>query len=183
MFRNRCLRHAIAALFDIRKKCTMCLQGITQMCWESIYWWSTLVTAGDGYLPKGLHTLSPCPFIMYIYVQTDQWNTQRFHPCHLSLICVSYFTFEYYYSKQPGQAALAGGRTPKFTCLTTRAAFVHALGIAKMHKHAKRSVVRNRANIPMMSLILCIAEITIFKEKFRWLTQCWVCVNDLRLCV
>ena len=26
---------------------------------------------------------------MYIYVQTDQWNIQRFHSCHLSLICVS----------------------------------------------------------------------------------------------
>ena len=34
------------------------------------------------------------PFTMpfyhvYIYVQTDQWKRQRFHPCHLSLICVS----------------------------------------------------------------------------------------------
>ena len=50
--------------------------------------------------PKGFtffhHAPSSC---IYMYKLTNQWKTQRFHPCHLSLICVSYFTFEYCYSK------------------------------------------------------------------------------------
>ena len=67
--------------------------GPQGQCWELIYWWSTLVTAGDGYLPKGLHILSPCPFIMYIYVQTNRSmeNTEISPLSFVSHLCLLFY--------------------------------------------------------------------------------------------